>query len=470
MTFDFIQYWSNGHENRLGRNWDLGYPTNILPSTLAPNARLLINVASAEPLSITNAPVEHFRILPIQRPVLYVQTIMTGDVLTVTNTSERMVEIHSLRVNGGVSRQTSHPGTVHTFDNEAARARSTDPERFDRYHQVIEVFGDWEVFSGEMSRLTPLPNNPVTPTTPTTPTTNTSERFLIFEAEGVRLSLSQQPISYSRENMGGELGLPERLTVEVGTVMTFEFIYDDWDWVSDDFRINRGGDWTFIETASGSPGSFTFVQAGEYTATIAFFMRNFYITAVGGSVFPDSAYIGEAVRQAIERSASAWAQESIEQAISLNLVPAQLQNNFNQAITRADFAALAVTLYETVTGQEVAGRMHFNDTNDINVQKAGYLRIAGGVGEGNFAPNNSLTRQEAAAMLSNLSAALGQPLPNASPSFNDNAEISDWATGVVGQMQASGIMSGSDGNFMPRGAYTMEQSIITMLRMLERFN
>ena len=165
---------------------------------------------------------------------------------------------------------------------------------------------------------------------------------------------------------------------------------------------------------------------------------------------------------------SAWAVEQVNAAIAAGLVPQHLQSQFTQATTRAEFAALAVALYETATGREITGRMTFNDTTDINVQKMGYLGVVEGVGGGNFAPNNSLTREQAAVMLARLANAIGRPLQMQAPTFADNAEISAWARDAVGQVQAAGIMGGVGNNvFSPRGQYTREQSIVTMLRLFD---
>ena len=170
-------------------------------------------------------------------------------------------------------------------------------------------------------------------------------------------------------------------------------------------------------------------------------------------------------------SASAWAHDSINQAFELSLIPAALQNNYTANATRAEFAAFAVALYEAATGREIAGRVEFNDTDDINVQKMGYLEVVTGVGGGNFAPNDGLTREQAAVMIARLAYAIGQPLPQAAPTFADNAAISPWAVDAVGQMQTTGIMGGvGDNNFAPGGDYTREQSIITMLRLFEIVN
>jgi len=167
-------------------------------------------------------------------------------------------------------------------------------------------------------------------------------------------------------------------------------------------------------------------------------------------------------------TASTWAHDGIIGAFELGLIPQALQNNFTANTSRAEFSALAVALYETVTGRVIAGRMQFNDTTDINVQKMGYLGVVTGVGGGNFAPNDTITREQAAVMIARLANAMRRPLPLASATFADNADISSWAIEGVGQVQGVGIMGGVGNNvFAPRGMYTREQSIITMLRLFD---
>jgi len=170
-------------------------------------------------------------------------------------------------------------------------------------------------------------------------------------------------------------------------------------------------------------------------------------------------------------SASPWAHEGITTAIGLDIVPENLQNHYTDNITRAEFAALAVALYETVTSTEITGRMQFNDTSDVNVQKVGYLGVVTGLGDGSFAPNSGLTREQAAVMLSRLANVIGQPFSSSAPTFADNTQISSWAIDSVGQMQATGVMGGAGNNmFAPQGDYTREQSIITILRLFDILN
>ena len=165
---------------------------------------------------------------------------------------------------------------------------------------------------------------------------------------------------------------------------------------------------------------------------------------------------------------SAWAESQVNAAISSNLVPEALQVKYAQAATRADFCALAVAVYESVTKTTITERKQFNDTNDVNVQKMGALGVVTGVGNGNFSPDTKLTREQAAVMLARLAEVIGKPLAKESATFSDTSTISSWALESVGQIQVSGIMNGVGNNmFAPQNPYSREQSIITILRLYE---
>jgi len=164
---------------------------------------------------------------------------------------------------------------------------------------------------------------------------------------------------------------------------------------------------------------------------------------------------------------SFWAADTVANAIALGIVPAKLQTNYTQSITRAEFCALAVAMYERTTGAPITARAAFTDSTDINVQKLGGINVVGGTGNGAFSPDAPLNREQAAVILANLSAALGQPLVAAGANFADTASAADWALPAIGQTQAAGILNGiGDNLFAPKTAYTREQSIVTIINLL----
>jgi len=162
-----------------------------------------------------------------------------------------------------------------------------------------------------------------------------------------------------------------------------------------------------------------------------------------------------------------WADEYIAAAIYAGLVPEDLQYNYTQPITRAEFSALAVRLYEIIVG-EITGRTTFADTTDVNVEKMAYLGVVTGVGNNMFAPTTTLTREQAATMLFRLLNAMELDFvaPAVAASFYDMYQVSEWAHTPVHNMFALRIMGGVGHNlFDPQGAYTREQSIATILRL-----
>lgn len=163
---------------------------------------------------------------------------------------------------------------------------------------------------------------------------------------------------------------------------------------------------------------------------------------------------------------SDWAAASVQEAIQMNLVPVALQSGYTQTATRQEICALVVRFYETVTGSPVQGRVSFSDTKDEDVEKAAYLGIVNGVGDGSFHPNDPLTREQAAVMLTRLALQMSKYLPPAEANFTDRAEISPWALEATGTIQGCGIMNGvGGGRFAPSLSYSREQCITTLMRL-----
>ena len=191
------------------------------------------------------------------------------------------------------------------------------------------------------------------------------------------------------------------------------------------------------------------------------------IILLNGNHISQTMSIGET--EPLGQPISFWAVEGVFNAVKEKLVPEELQNSFGNEITRAEFAALAVTLYEKVLGPLEIERTElrtFIDTDDENVEKAAALGVVLGVGGNRFDPDSSLTREQAAVMLTRLAGVIGKPLPGAASIFADNASISSWAIDGVGQIQAAGIMQGiGENKFAPQDPYTREQSILTILRL-----
>jgi len=178
--------------------------------------------------------------------------------------------------------------------------------------------------------------------------------------------------------------------------------------------------------------------------------------------------------QLINRStASQWAQDSINTAIEVDIVPKELQNDYTKNITRQEFCRLAVKTYMTKTGYKVDNSLKnpFEDVSDEYVTAAYSLGIVSGTGKNKFSPNNAITRQEAAVMLNNLADLLNMKKDDRTIEFIDEKYFAQWAKESIYSISSirSGntyIMTGTEANkFSPWMNYTREQAVATMLRL-----
>lgn len=201
---------------------------------------------------------------------------------------------------------------------------------------------------------------------------------------------------------------------------------------------------------------------------------------------------------------STWAEEDIINAISMGYLdddpnvfgyqPAVtdlLGSDYTRAITRGQFAALAVRYYETlmgdITGEDYTIPVNSGDdvfadcSNNENMAKAYNLGILGGY---NSAPNRSgvyvgpndlITREQAATMLTRLMECLIDDFDSVGRTgwtvwYADNLpftdEIADWAYDGVRAVYGVGAMTGTTGTtFSAKANYTIEQSIVTLMRI-----
>lgn len=179
---------------------------------------------------------------------------------------------------------------------------------------------------------------------------------------------------------------------------------------------------------------------------------------------------GETLLPANVKEYSSWAKTEVAAAGEHGLTESFSYPRLD--ITRENFTMLAMNLYNKIyPNKEIpALETKFTDCrNDPNVNNAAVLGIVTGYEDGTFRPYKTISRQEAAAMLDRLYAALGGKTDVVSEkAFADDAKIGDWARGSVYAMRQTGIMQGKENNqFCPTDGYTAEQSIVTIERMYQ---
>ena len=168
---------------------------------------------------------------------------------------------------------------------------------------------------------------------------------------------------------------------------------------------------------------------------------------------------------------SDWAKDQVNEAISAGLVSDKLGADYRVNITRAQFAATAVKLYEAMSGQRVPAAVAnpFADTNDAAVLQAAELGFVYGVTEDTFAPEALVTREQAASMLSRVYTKLGGEIPAAgATTFADDSAIGGWARDAVAFMSGKEIVNGMGENrFEPASGAAIQQALVIALRMFQ---
>lgn len=159
-----------------------------------------------------------------------------------------------------------------------------------------------------------------------------------------------------------------------------------------------------------------------------------------------------------------WAQNTINKWVDKGDISGYPDGTFrpNNMITRAEF----VVLVNNAMGYTKSGYAYFSDVPNHYWGKnaiqtgvaAGYIS---GDGNGIFRPNDPVTRQEAAAMISRI-LDLKQNESRAYR-YTDSYAISNWAKGVVGAVSDAGIMAGyPDGSFGPNRVLTRAEAVLAL--------
>lgn len=186
----------------------------------------------------------------------------------------------------------------------------------------------------------------------------------------------------------------------------------------------------------------------------------------------DNTEISAVIRTLLGIAPSSWAIRDVYQAVDHSLVPMSLQGNYQSNITREQFCNLAYALMKkcAVTTPMLkpsdTAPMPFTDTASETIYTLNQLDIINGKSATEFAPNSPITREEAAKVLREVAYYLGIAIPQNAHTYADQSSISGWAKTPVADMYALGVLTGVSGNnFAPKANYTVEQSILSMLRL-----
>lgn len=172
---------------------------------------------------------------------------------------------------------------------------------------------------------------------------------------------------------------------------------------------------------------------------------------------------------------SDWAINEVNAAISQGLVTDKVTQNYQKDITREEFCELVVRLYSKITDKAISVEIDpFTDTDNTEILKAYALKIVNGVSETEFAPDNTITRQEMCVMLvRTIEAIYGEDfiLKYQLYKFADNNDIAEWAFEQVYYAYEKEIVKGvGDNRINPLGTATCEQAIIMLYRLYQNID
>ena len=180
-----------------------------------------------------------------------------------------------------------------------------------------------------------------------------------------------------------------------------------------------------------------------------------------------------------ENAPSFWAEKEVAAAKEAGLVPALVDDPaYQDSTTREQFAQLIVQMITVATGKEMeaAPAGTFQDTDNEAVRKAYQAGIINGMGDGIFAPKQTMTREQMATMIhraiSYIEKETGVKLltkPAVIQGYIDENQVSDWAAEGMKALVANGIINGtSDTTLAPKAPCTVEQGILLLYRLYEK--
>lgn len=162
-----------------------------------------------------------------------------------------------------------------------------------------------------------------------------------------------------------------------------------------------------------------------------------------------------------------WAESTINDFVSKGYVGGYSDGTFkpNNNITRAEF----VVIFNNYFGLTKSSGKIFNDTKTHWAKSAIDIAVTNGVCNGvtidEFKPNDYITREQVATMVSNYKK-LADSNHEEIYKFTDKSQISSYAKDSVEGVVERGYMTGySDGKFKPKNKITRAESVSTLSRV-----
>lgn len=162
-----------------------------------------------------------------------------------------------------------------------------------------------------------------------------------------------------------------------------------------------------------------------------------------------------------------WAESNIKELVALGAVNGYPDGSFqpDSKITRAEFAMVLVKALQLEAGEGMAFADAAAHWARDAIATASAYGIIKGYSDMQFGPDDPITREQMAAMITN-AAKLQTGLQ--APTFSDSAKVSDWAKAAVDAAAGAGIIKGySDGSFGPQGLATRAEAVTVIVKAIK---
>ena len=165
---------------------------------------------------------------------------------------------------------------------------------------------------------------------------------------------------------------------------------------------------------------------------------------------------------------SEWAAKDIAMANAVGITYKTKPYYYHNNITREEFCEMIYNLVILVSPDiEHFIPDSFTDTKNEKVLKLNSLGIINGKTQTEFAPDDYLTREEAATIIVRM---VNKVVPMAATEmwfeYDDIGQVSEWASDSIQTISNLGFMNGVGNNkFAPKETYTTEQAIATLVRV-----
>ena len=168
-----------------------------------------------------------------------------------------------------------------------------------------------------------------------------------------------------------------------------------------------------------------------------------------------------------------WAKESVDALYEKGIVSGVGEAQFapGKTVTREEMIAMLVRAYGVST--EGAQTTAFADV-PADSWYAPYVAVAykngyvNGISATQFGSGANVTRQDASVMAYNIATAFGKSFIDGTAEFGDGSEISEYAKKAVSALKGAGVISGKgEGNFAPKDTCTRAEAAIIIYNLIK---